>query len=772
MTRILVLAVLLSVSLPAANYKLAGVVTDSTGGSVAAVTVEVVGVDAKTAARTKTDIDGKFTSEPLPPGAYVLNLAKKGFEPRREPVTLLDADAFLRIALMIAKQQYSITVDGGSSQMDTATEAHQDAFTLDQKTFSDLAVKDGDILSALSSFVNPAGGAAATIIVDGMERTDADLPLSSIQQVRINNNAYSAEFPKPGKGRIEIDTRGGDDALHGGLIVRARNSIFDARNPLANEKLPFSRNGYDANINGPIIKKKLWFFLDANYEGQQQSQPVLAYLPSGLLQTDALSPVTLGRFLGRLDWQPTQSHRLGVKYELHIDKTENSGIGGFSLPDLATNLFHRDYRVEISDQYIFSPEIVNNFRIALGTNYQHLSSINDQPLVIVQGAFSNGGAQVNEWRREPRTDIIDTLSYVNGPNEWKFGIGANFHPFRSYNADNFGGTYTFASLGAYEAGQPTLFTISAGNPLLSFQQNDYSWFAQYERKIGSASVFAGVRHEFQSGVPRHLDLAPRVATAFAPGKNHRTVVRIGAGIFYDRRPPPLLEQSLRFNGLQTQQYILENPLYPVTGRAGAFGGVASGPEPGISADLSGKRHGRAAAPGRLPARHRLYLSARQPPFSGARSECAIASQRCAAVSHRGFHRSTGIDGDIARKRRQLDSKKPSEPPFPVLRAVHAVTALRRHGRGLPSTAWYEFCFGQSLCGAPPRKQLRPASGMGTGEQRRAQSLRAFRDGTTSVEVHIWHFDYDPVGPAVQHHNRTRQQWRRHRQRPACGRQQE
>ena len=563
MTRILMLAAFLSGALAAANDKLAGLVTDSTGGSIAAVTIEVADVSANTAARARTDSEGKFTVGTLPPGEYVLSVSKKGFEPHRQTVTLSGADAFVRVALTIAKQQYSITVDGGSSQMDTASAAHQDAFTVDQKTFSDLPVKDGDILSALSSFVNPAGGAAATIIVDGMERTDADLPLSSIQQVRINNNAYSAEFPKPGKGRIEIDTRGGDDTLHGGLIIRARNAIFDARNPLANERLPFTRNGYDANTSGPIIKKKLWLFLDVNYETQQQSQPVLAYLPSGVLQTDALSPVTLDRFLGRLDWQPTQSHRLGVKYELRIDKAENSGVGGFSLPDLATNLFHRDYRVEISDQYVFSPELVNNFRIALGTNYQRLSSVDDEPQVIVQGAFSNGGAQVNEWRREPRTDMIDTVSYVKGPNEWKFGVSANLHPFRSYNADNFRGTYNFASLAAFEGGQPTLFTISAGDPLLSFQQNDYAWFAQYERKIGSASLFAGVRNEFQSGMPQHLNLAPRLAAAFAPGKDHRTVVRLGGGIFYDRRPPPLLEQSLRFNGIQTQQYILENPVYPV-----------------------------------------------------------------------------------------------------------------------------------------------------------------------------------------------------------------
>jgi hypothetical protein len=395
--RILALAIVSAVAVFAAtDRKLSGVVTDSTGAAIAEATVEVFDPGAKTEARTITDENGRFAFQSLPSGAHVVRIEKSGFETLQRPVTLSDKDGFMRISLRVAKVQYSITVEGGASRLDTASDAHQDAFTLNQKAFADLPVKDGDILTALSSFVNPAGGAAPTVIVDGMERTDADLPPSSIQEVRINNNAYSAEFPKPGKGRIEIDTRGGDDKLHGGFIIRARNSVFDARNPLAAEKLPFSREGYEANLSGPIVRKKLWFFLDANDEQQQQSQPVLAYLPFGILRTDALSPVTRDRFLGRLDWQPTQAHRLGVKYELHLDKSENNGIGGFSLPSLATNLDHRDYRVEISDQYVFSPELLHSFRIAFGTNYQSLSSVNDQPQVIVQGAFSNGGAQIDE----------------------------------------------------------------------------------------------------------------------------------------------------------------------------------------------------------------------------------------------------------------------------------------------------------------------------------------------------------------------------------------
>ncbi|HLI82595.1 MAG TPA: carboxypeptidase-like regulatory domain-containing protein [Bryobacteraceae bacterium] len=563
------LSSILSLAAFAAGYhKISGVVTDQTGAPIPEATIEIRageisgGVDQVT--RLQSDTSGTFASTPLPPGTYRLSVTRSGFATQRLAVSLSDKDSALRIVLPLATQAYSVTVEGRASSLDTSTAAHQDAFVLDQQMLAELPVKDGDILTALGSFVNPAGGAAPTVIVDGMERTDAELPLSSIQQVRVNNNAYSAEFPKPGKDRIEIDTKGGDDSFHGGFIVRARNSIFDARNPMADTKPPFSRYGYEGNLSGPVLRKRLWFFLDANTELQQQSQAVFAYLPFGILQSDVLSPVTRYSFLGRLDWQATKAQRIGIKYELHIDKTQNGGIGGFSLPDLATSFYHHDYRIEISDQFVLSPELLNSFRIALGTNTTRVSSANDQPLVIVQGAFSSGGAQVNEWRKEPRTDMQDTLSFAQSKSEWKFGVTANLHPFHTYNADNFGGTYTFASLAAYEAGEPEQFTITTGNPLLSFQQHDYAWFAQYERKIGSASLFAGVRDEFQSGLSRNLNLAPRLAAAFAPGKDHRTVIRIGGGVFYDRRPPPVLEQSLRYDGIQTQQYVVTDPAYPAS----------------------------------------------------------------------------------------------------------------------------------------------------------------------------------------------------------------
>ena len=173
-----------------------------------------------------------------------------------------------------------------------------------------------------------------------MERTDSlTLTPSQLQEVRLNNNAYSAEYPKPGKERIEIDTKTGSDAFHGGFVFRARNSLFDARNPFAATKPPFSRTSYEVNLEGPILQKRLYFFLDADRKNQQQVQPILAYLPSGRLNQEVLAPFTRNLLLGRIDWQATESHRLSAKYEFHQDEASNIGVGGFVLAEAGATRF-------------------------------------------------------------------------------------------------------------------------------------------------------------------------------------------------------------------------------------------------------------------------------------------------------------------------------------------------------------------------------------------------------------------------------------------------
>lgn len=244
-----------------------------------------------------------------------------------------------------------------------------------------------------------------------------------------------------------------------------------------------------------------------------------------------------------------------------------SGWAGSYCPRRAPFAFtttNHDYRIELADQYILSSHALNSFRLALGTNYEQLRSQTDAPSIIVPGSFREGGAQLDNFRREPRYEFQDILSVVKGSLTLKAGAEARLHPFRNYSADNFGGTYQFASLAGYADGQPILFTVNAGNRLIVSDQDEYAWFLQTEKQFSRVTMFAGVRHEFQSHFNRYGNLAPRVAAAMAVDRSRQTVLRVGAGVFYDRRPPTILQQVERFNGLNTRQYIIENPLFPVS----------------------------------------------------------------------------------------------------------------------------------------------------------------------------------------------------------------
>ena len=550
-------------------------VTDPNSRAVPQAAVLVTDLNGKQVAAGVTRQSGDLAL-PLPPGRYQVTVQREGFETQTKTINLVSRDLRLSFTLTIAKQVSSITVSDQTTRLDTASDSHLDSLKLSSSDLSNLPVKDSDVISALSVFTNPAGGAGPTVIVDGMERTDGvTLTTSQVQEVRLNKNAYSAELPKPGKDRIEIDTKGGSDELHGGFSFRTRNAIFDARNPLASTRPDFARNGYELNLSGSLIRKKLFFFVDASREDQQQVQPILAFLPTGLVNETVLAPYTRDLLLGRLDWQVSEAQKVSAKYEFHEEQASNVGVGGLVLPSAGADRFHRDYRIELSDQYVLSPEAINNFRMALGTNYEALTPQSSLPAVIVAGAFQEGGAQMDHWRKEPRYEFQDRFSYVKGSFTVKAGGDANLHPFRSFSQDGFGGIYQFASIAGYQAAQPILYTFNAGNPLIVSDQDDYAWFVQTEKQFSRVTLFTGVRHEFQSHFHKYDNLAPRIAAAFALDRSGSTVLRVGAGLFYDRRPPTILQQVERFNGANTLQFITQNGTFPETAGSDLTGATTS-----------------------------------------------------------------------------------------------------------------------------------------------------------------------------------------------------
>src|SRR6266480_6267063 len=80
------------------------------------------------------------------------------------------------------------------------------------------------------------------------------------------------------------------------------------------------------------------------------------------------------------------------------------------------------------------------------------------------------------------------------------------------------------------------------------------------RVLPNLSLTLGLRYDWQNTLDVRRDLAPRLALAFTPGK--RTVVRVGAGIFYDNLPRSAKQNALLMDGVRVREIDISNPSYP------------------------------------------------------------------------------------------------------------------------------------------------------------------------------------------------------------------
>ena len=102
-----------------------------------------------------------------------------------------------------------------TAQVSTDASENLDVVALDREALDNLPVFDQNYVGAISQFLDPGsiGTNGVTLVVNGMEQRNIGVSASAVQQVKINQNPYSAEFQRPGRGRIEVITKPSSQAL-------------------------------------------------------------------------------------------------------------------------------------------------------------------------------------------------------------------------------------------------------------------------------------------------------------------------------------------------------------------------------------------------------------------------------------------------------------------------------------------------------------------------------------------------------------------------------
>jgi len=562
-------------------HTLTGTVLDPSSAQVAEAQVTLLTSNGSAQASTTTDRTGYFFFDDLPRGKYRLRIHAAGFKDGLVEVTV-GAKALvplhITLAISAVSEVVSVTADENVPQTSSDASENLNANNITRDALDRVPVFDLDYITLLSRFLSDDAIATSgvSLVVNGVEANGPGVSASAVQEVKINQNPYSARFARPGRARVEITTKGGTPAYHGTVNFLTRNSVFDASNAFATTKPSESRYMEEGSFTGPLgHDKRNTFLLSLEQDNDNLQAVVHAFglpTPTSILDENVPAPQRhfFGSFRAFHDFDNGDQFWIGYSYEDQLSK--NQGVGGTVLPEAGYTTGFTEHEVNVSYRHIFSSKWVNQLRFLFGHNDNPTTSNVAAPQIVVQGYFTGGGAQADLHRTEAHFDGTDFLSYTSGRHMLVFGVDIPDLSRRGSDDNTYQqGAYTFADINAYNALQPSGFRIQTGNGHLVFWERIVSGFIEDSVRIKpNLSVTLGVRYYFQNYFNDDSNnFAPRFAFAWAPRRNGKLVFRGGAGVFYDRSGNRAIADLLHYDGQTLLRQILSPPPgvfvpYPVT----------------------------------------------------------------------------------------------------------------------------------------------------------------------------------------------------------------
>jgi hypothetical protein len=306
-----------------------GTIHDPSGVSVGGITVELVAPNAQGHRTTTTDRLGAFRFLEVPTGSYFIDVKEPGFNNVHHPIRIgAQPPPPVAIVLSLAARTEQVTVTGEAAAVNTESTSNRDSVSITQQTLQSIPVFDMDYIGTLSNFLSQGDIATGgvTLVVDGAEANGPGVTASAIQEVKINQNTYSVEYSRPGRGRIEIITNPGPPQFHGTFNFLFRDSVFNTREPFAETKPYEQRRFYEGSLSGPV---KFWtntyFLLSSQRDAEDLASIVFAQLPTGLVDENVPSPMRHWLNAARITHQFTGGSMFWLRYSYEDRTNKNSG---------------------------------------------------------------------------------------------------------------------------------------------------------------------------------------------------------------------------------------------------------------------------------------------------------------------------------------------------------------------------------------------------------------------------------------------------------------
>lgn len=540
--------------------------------------------------RVKTDQRGIAQISRLGGGDYRIDVSAPGFKPYNDDQLRLEDAKTRRLEITLEIAPIESKVDIGEEEAVNAESAGA-VVVLREDEIAKLPENQEDLERAIRRIGEAATGEDLPVSVNGVQ--DAKIPpKAAIQQIRVNQNVFSAQYDSPFGGGIDIFTRSNVDKFRSYVGFTFADSRLNAADPFIARRVPYQARTYFFSLSGPLLSKKANFFAYGSRSESDSSSVINAVvLDQNLQQAEfkqtLVTPNRAENFSFTVNADPNKKHKLYLNYNLGNSRAQNQNTGGFSLPSRANNTNSQSHFLQLSETYLANPNVVSQTRFqgSYWTNKSFGGS--NAPAINVLDAFFGGGSQQRTAAETLRFDMTNDTTWQMGRYTLGFGVRFRGERINQNSANNFGGTYTFSgrtaplldandnpvlstngsivttqitSLESYRrtllfrqlgftnqrirelGGGANQFTISGGDPEITASQYDAGFYVQNSYKISETIAASfGVRYENQTNVESNFNLAPRFGIIWAPKAKDKQKpiyqlprVSIGYGLFYSR----------------------------------------------------------------------------------------------------------------------------------------------------------------------------------------------------------------------------------------------
>jgi hypothetical protein len=543
-----------------ADPSIAGTVTvivrQGQANGLAGVTVSLSSQEPGSVSQsTVTDDEGRYQFKQLVAGTYRLEVNHEGFQPWVHVIVLGQGDSLVEnVPLLINGLAQEIEVQAQTPEIltqsaepaATVTGAQAETLPLREERFRSALPLVPGVVRTEDGKLNIKGAPEnqGMLLVDSAENVDpvtgsfsVPIPLDAIEKLSVSKAAYSAEYGGFSGGLTEIQTKAPSDGWQYGIYdfipgFRGKNGHLQG----------LSAETPRLYFGGPLLKNKLNFSEAVTYDFKRIPVRGLAW-PNN--ETIRRGWDTLTSFQATLSPQ----HVLNVNLNAFSNWQQFANINALLPQPASSDDGQRGISVGVSDSYAFGSGTLLStiFRYTRFDSTSHGQG--PQDLLITPEGWA--GNFFNSWARTSNQfEVLPTLQLPlkawHGHHEFKVGVDLTHRSF-----DGITTSHPIQVLRQDGLLAEQIDFQGAGN--LRGSDTEISEFIQDHWTVNNNLAFdLGARLLSQSA-GRAAAFAPRAEVTYSPGSDHKTVIRVGTGLFYDR--VPLLATDFTANPTRNVSYF-------------------------------------------------------------------------------------------------------------------------------------------------------------------------------------------------------------------------